>query len=125
MKRIAIFCLLGPPLGWVVLWLALEPWFVTVWLFTLPWAYLFGFAPALVTAQVDDYLAGKLGRLARAGATALAGAAVTGLWAIAVVLGFAYPAKRLSIYFAIGGLVAGAVCSWLSSEKQKEGNART
>jgi hypothetical protein len=61
---------------------------------------------------------GSLVVWARAGATALAGAAVTGLWAIAVVLGFAYPAKRLAIYFAVGGLVAGAVCSWLSSEKQ-------
>jgi hypothetical protein len=83
---------------------------------------LFGFAPALVTAQVDDYLAGKLGRLARAGATALAGAAVTGLWAI-VVIAFAYPAKRLALYFAIGGAVAGAICSWLSSEKKTNENA--
>ena len=123
MKRIAIFCLLGPPLGWFALWLVLDPGFIVLGLFALPWVPLFGFAPAVVTAQVDDYLAGKLGRLARAGATALAGAAVTGLWAFVIVIGFAYPGKRLAIYFAIGGAVAAAICSWLSSEKRSEGRA--
>ncbi|HZO46683.1 MAG TPA: hypothetical protein VFB68_12370 [Xanthobacteraceae bacterium] len=122
MRRIAIFCLLGPPLGWTVLWLALDPRFIPLGLFALPWLPLFGFAPALVTAQVDDYLVGRLGRLARAGATALAGAAVTGLW-VAVLIGFVYPFKRLAIYFAIGGAIASAICSWLSSEKKTEGSA--
>jgi hypothetical protein len=123
MKRIVIFCLLGPLLGWLVLWLVFEPRFILVGLFTLPWAYMFGVIPALMTACFDFSLATKLSPLPRMCVSAVAAAFATWLWAILAVIGFSYPEKWLPVLVGIGGGVAAAICSWLSSEKQHAGRA--
>jgi hypothetical protein len=117
MKRVAIFCLLGPLLGWLALWLVFEPRFIFVGFFTLPWAYMFGLGPALVSAFVDYYLADKMDRLPRVGATAFAGAVTTGVWAIIAVIGYSYPNKWLAVLVGLGGAIAAAICSWLSGQK--------
>jgi hypothetical protein len=126
--RIAIFCLLGPPLG--AIWLFGSavllgtsmgvPAVLTGLLFSVLFSYLPGFAPAILSCQVDDYLSDKLATWPRAAVTGLAGGAITVVWfaLISIPTTGGLPAGSglaLVAGLALVGAVPAAVCSWLAS----------
>jgi hypothetical protein len=123
MRRIIVFSVLGPPLGFVAVLLR-EELMSGKWLFAdaatffskyLLFAYLLGFIPAWFTGSIDWYLSSKMNRLWRVLATAFAGYVLT---TIAGLQGYNPPYTRLSSIFTFGliGILPAAVCSLLSGK---------
>jgi len=134
--RIFIFGLLGPPIGGLVFFapdvgalVLLKP-MVLLQLFSglfyfLVGSYLFGFAPALLACQADEYLSDKLTLWPRVAAVTLVGAAVSLIY-LSVILGLASfstgmsrspsePNKLLlALQFIVIGAVPSGVCAYLS-----------
>jgi hypothetical protein len=119
MKRLWIFLLVGPFVGFVVALFPghamtmMAPYFFAV---MLPVAYLAGAVPALLVCIVDHHLSDKLGDFTRAAVTALAGY-------ISVAAMFAVYDEQVSGWIAqvgFAGAIPGAFCSLMSAEKQNE-----
>src|SRR5262249_34908332 len=80
--------------------------------------YMLGFVPALFTGACDAALALKLTRWWRLPATACVGFVLSAAMAL---IFYAPPYVSLNDILMVGcfGLLSGAVCSWLSSQKQE------
>ena len=138
--RVAIFCFLGPPLGAIVMLglalsigspgeaLAILP----IAPFFLLFSYLPGFAPAILTSQVDDYFSDKLALWPRVAVAGLTGAVVSFAW-LALIVGLSGYAMSPSAEPAAGGAnpagiligaIPAAVCSWLSDKWERQGSVR-
>ena len=113
MKRLAIFALLAPLIAtWVgrtvtegfslpALWLGT--------LITFPYIYLIGLAPALLVCMLDASLrVSTIWRVVCCAIAGYAGSYVFFLFSKNWMQGADIP------LWGLGGLVAGAVCSWLS-----------
>lgn len=126
MRRFLIFALLGPALGFITaFWILLQAfnrWLGTPSTFDwhqgvlLPAAYMVGIGPALITALFDYGLARRGVRL-RVLWTALFAYAATYLillsaWSAGYMHG---PAL---LVFGLIGAVPGAICAWLSGERE-------
>jgi hypothetical protein len=123
MRRILVFALLGPPLGFVMVFYVLGP--AMNWLLggsadfgwqhvvMLPMAYAIGILPALLTALVDAVLAGR-GIRRRLLWTALFGFAASFL-PLAGALAAGYIAgEPLLLVWGLVGAVPAYVCSRLA-----------
>ena len=116
MKRLCIFLLVGPLVGFVCALFAgygvllATPYILLVLIIF----YVAGVVPALLTCLVDHSLSDKLGVFKRAAATSLAGY-------ICVVAALAVYFERMDRDIAaigIAGAIAGLICSLMSAEKQ-------
>jgi hypothetical protein len=119
MKRILIFTVLFPPLALLVF---VVPDMITtrdfmeagmlIWM--LGWAYMVAVVPAWLTAGVDWVLSARPLYLRLVATMAVA--------AIMAVLSarYGFGQKGEYLYFGLMGAIPAAVCSWLSSETQKE-----
>ncbi len=118
-KRILIFLLLGPVVGYVVYVL----WQLSVGrsvggvegvLLGLPFAYIFGVLPTLVIGFGDRFLDDRISLLPKVMITTVLGycasVAMMSVWA-AVPLSLPH-----LLTFGVVGAVQGAVCSWLSGD---------
>lgn len=125
MKRVLIFAILGPALGFVTLfWGLLQAFngllgapgtFDLHQIVLLPAVYMLGIVPALVTAAFDHALARRRARL-RILWTALFGYAAAYLILLTAWLdGFVHGPYLLA--FGLVGAVPGAICSWLSGAR--------
>jgi hypothetical protein len=124
MKRFAIFCLLGPPVGSSVILGPVGAMLAIALVYGLPFIYLFGFAPALVTSVADDYLARRLEFWPSVAASTVVGATISVIWLSAIFglntsVGFntitSAPSKLgLALQFAAVGAVPAGLCSWLT-----------
>ena len=119
MKRILIFLLLGPALGYGIYLL----WQVAVGrsiggaegvLLGLPFAYIFGVLPTLVIGFVDRFLSERIGLWPKVMITATVGY-VASVAMMSVWSAIPMPLAQLLTFGSVGA-VQGAVCSWLSSE---------
>jgi len=121
MKRFFIFLLLGPLLGYLAGFIAVtlpENSFLILLIITLPllpYVYLVGVGPALIVSMLDASLERRAFRW-RIAACAIAGYAGS----YAVFLFGPWMRGVDIILWGISGLVAGAVCSWLSGKRQPE-----
>ena len=122
MRHMAIFSLLGPPLGWISVlvqqslmagkWIGLGTLFDNVPRFFVL-VYLFGLIPAGMTGVVDWYLDSRIPGWARVLATTFAGyvvVSILGLW------GVKPPYTNIMAVFSFGliGIIPAFVCSLLS-----------
>jgi hypothetical protein len=116
-KRILIFLLLGPVLGFLVFQLLEVSYGKNVggiegFLLGLPFAFIFAALPSLVIGFEDRWLEDKISLWPRVLVTAVVGyfasVAMMALWTAVPI-----PLPRL-LTFGIVGVVQGAVCSWLS-----------
>jgi len=120
MKRFFIFLLLGPLLGYWAGLIAVAPGMIEpvfLWVATLvllPYIYLVGAGPALIVSMLDASLERRAFRW-RIAACAVAGA----VGSYAVFLFGPWMRGGDIILWGISGLVAGAVCSWLSGKSAK------
>jgi hypothetical protein len=82
----------------------------------LAYAYAAGIAPAVLTGAVDRYLATRMNFSQRVAVTAGAG------YLLCTLVGLTLLNRRLSIgavlVFALFGMLAAAVCSWLSARQK-------
>jgi hypothetical protein len=121
MKRIAIFALLGPLLGFI--WGFWIFWQIFSWVLgdgstfdwhqviLIPLAYAVGIVPCLVTGLFDHFLGSTRWRVLW---TALFGYAAA---LLPLVVSIQYIHGPAVLIFGIVGVVPAAVCSWLSGEK--------
>jgi hypothetical protein len=122
MKRVLIFAILGPALGFVMLfWVLLQALnqalgapstFDLHQVVLLPAAYMLGIVPALVTAAFDHALARRGARLCILWTALFGYAAAYLILATAWLDGFVHGPYLLA--FGLVGAVPGAICSWLS-----------
>ena len=119
MKRILIFLLLGPALGYGIYLL----WQMAVGrpiggaegvLLGLPFAYIFGVLPTLVIGFVDRFLSDRVGLWTKVMITAIFGY-VASVAMMSVWSAIPMPLAQLLTFGSVGA-VQGAVCSWLSSD---------
>lgn len=119
MKRILIFLLLGPALGYGIYLL----WQVAVGrpiggvegaLLGLPFAYIFGVLPTLVIGFVDRFLDERINLWPKVMITAIVGYAAS-VAMMSVWSAIPMPLAQLLTFGSVGA-VQGAVCSWLSSD---------
>lgn len=124
MKRFAIFALLGPPLGFLILCFMSAPlWTGGVWtnglalIFTLvlfgPTIYSVGLAPALTCGIIDVFLE----RLPIYQRLTMIGAAGY-LLSYLPIRGSKFPLTIDAFAYGLTGLIAAVVCSWLTSGRQ-------
>jgi len=117
-RRLAIFGIVGPPLGLAtglgMLWLISRSQTVTGsgFLALLVPTYFLGLVPALATALVDSALAAR-GTPRRIVWTALAGAAC-GFFPVAAAIGYSGLIRPLFLVWGLVGAVPAAICSWLA-----------
>ena len=128
MKRFLVYALLGPPIGWAVLFamtVLFEPRMRDTFdastlggaVLLIPFSYLAGLLPAIIVAVVDLLLAKR--RLAlrpRIGACTAAGYVV----AILGMYGFHPPPTGKALVFGLVGAIPAAVCAWLSGRNRTE-----
>jgi hypothetical protein len=123
MKRILVFVLLGPPLGFAVFLLYEAVVSRSVpslsYLAYTPWAYVVGGVPAAVAAALDYRLSAKAASV-RLALTAIGGFVATVLFTVIVVRPSTSPLREI-LGFGFVGAIPAAVCSWLSGEKKKVG----
>ena len=123
MKRIAIFVLLGPPLGMitglygmlpVLNWSLGEPSLIDFHQFALlPLAYVIGLIPALIVGCFDAALAHRKVR-GRIVMTTLFAAAACYI-PLMTSIGMGFIGGPFLLLFGLIGAVPAAVCSWLGS----------
>ena len=127
MKRFLIFGLLGPAFGFLMaittaMGLGVNPSDGQVLFVIFSYAFAAGIVPAAVTGVVDWYLATRMKFSQRVLATAGAG------YFLCTLVGLTLLNRRLSLgavlIFALFGMLAAAMCSWLSNEKQVEAEMR-
>lgn len=120
MKRLLIFGLVGPTIGFLLAVLtaaALGVWPSDGTVLAVLFAYAFaaGGLPAVLTGCVDGHLASRTSLSRRIFLTPAAG------YFLCVAVGFAFLNHRLSIgaivIFALYGMIAAAVCSALASSR--------
>ena len=125
MKRFFIFLLLGPLLGYWAGLIAVAPGTISpafLWLATLlplPYIYLVGAGPALLVSMLDASLERRAFRW-RIAACAAAGA--IGSYVV-FLFGRNWMQGSDILLWGMSGLVAGAVCSWLSGKRQPQAAA--
>lgn len=119
MKRILIFLLLGPALGYAVYLL----WQVAIGrpiggvegvLLGLPFAYIFGVLPTLVIGFIDRFLSDRMSLWPKVMITAMVGY-VASVAMMSVWTAIPMPLAHLLTFGSVGA-VQGAVCSWLSDD---------
>lgn len=124
MKRILIFLLLGPALGYAVYLL----WQVAVgrsiggtegMLLGLPFAYIFGVPTTLAIAVTDRFLSDRVSLWPRVLISAAVGY-VASVAMMSVWTANPMPMSQL-LTFGTVGAVQGAVCSWLSGNADEAG----
>jgi hypothetical protein len=121
MKRFAIFALLGPPLGFLILcfmsgaiWNAGTGLILIFALVLLgPAIYSVGLAPALICGIIDVFLE-RLPIYKRLTLIGMAGYLLSYL----PIRGSKIPLTVEAVAYGLTGLVAAVVCSWLASERQ-------
>ena len=121
MKRLAIFALLGPPLGFLVLcFMSGAIWdagsglaLIFVLVLLGPAIYSVGLAPALLCGIIDVFLE----RLPIYQRLTLIGV-VGYLLSYLPIRGSKIPLTVEAVAYGLAGLVAAVVCSWLTSERQ-------
>lgn len=118
MKRLLIFGLVGPTIGFLLAVLTaaalgVRPSDGTVLAVLFAYAFAAGIVPAVLTGCVDGHLASRTSLGRRILLTPAAG------YFICVVFGFVFLNHRLSmraiVIFALYGMIAAAVCSTLAS----------
>lgn len=118
-KRILIFLLLGPLVGYAVyvLWqlsLGRNLGGVESVLLGLPFAYIFGVLPSLMMGFVDRFLGDRVSLWPRVLITAIVGyvasVAMMSVWAAIPM-----PVAQLLSFGSVGA-AQGAVCSWLAGD---------
>jgi hypothetical protein len=123
-KRILIFLLLGPALGYGIYLL----WQVAVGrpiggaegvLLGLPFAYIFGVLPTLLIGFIDRFLSDRVSLWPKVMITALVGY-VASVAMMSVWTAIPMPLAQLLTFGSVGA-VQGAVCSWLSAEATEAG----
>lgn len=114
MRRIFVFGLLGPTLGFLMglmtaAALGIPLFEAGVMFVMLAYAYAAGVVPAALTGLADSYFARKVRRSPRVILTAAAG------YVLSILVGLTLLNRRLSIeaimLFAVYGAIAGAVCA--------------
>jgi hypothetical protein len=120
-RRLLTFGLLGPTLGFlmtlaVIIGFGMDLSNRTVLFVIFAYAFVAGTVPAVLTGVADWYLATRMKFSRRVLVTAGAG------YFLCTLVGLTLLNRRLSIgavlIFALFGMLAAAMCSWLSSEKQ-------
>jgi hypothetical protein len=114
MKRLLIFGLVGPTIGFLLAVLtavALGVWPSDGTVLAVLFAHAFaaGVLPAVLTGCVDGHLASRTSLSRRILLTPAAG------YILCVAVGFAFLNHKLSIAVALYGMIAAAVCSALAS----------
>jgi hypothetical protein len=116
-KRILIFLLIGPAVGYAIYLL----WQLSIGrsvggaegvLLGLPFAYIFGVLPTLVIGSVDRLLQEKISLWPRIMIVALVGYCAS-IAMMSVWTAVPFPLPQLLSFGSVGA-VQGAVCSWLS-----------
>ncbi|QDM21895.1 hypothetical protein FNL55_13675 [Tardiphaga sp. vice352] len=122
MKRILIFLLLGPALGYAIYLL----WQLAVGrliggaegvLLGLPFAYIFGVLPTLVIGFIDRFLSDRISLWPRVLISAAVGY-VASVAMMSVWTAIPMPLAHLLTFGSVGA-VQGAVCSWLSGDAEE------
>jgi hypothetical protein len=116
MKRFLIFVCLGPLVGLLPVMLMVGVPELKVLAVMVMVAYMVGLLPALAAWGVDRFLFSKMSTGTRVYFTAFAGLAVV----LALALLFSNSEPLEVAMFGAAGAFAAVVCSWMSSEKQKE-----
>jgi hypothetical protein len=132
MRRVLIFALIGPPLGFATAYWGLLQ--ILNWalgspstfdyhhVVLLPFAYVVGIVPALVVAIFDSSLAARhIGY--RVLWTTLFAYAAGFIPLGAFLMGFIH--SPYILFFGLVGAVPGAVCSWLAMDAQARGTVST
>ena len=124
MRRLLTFALLGPPLGFVTMFVVgalksgrlaeLSAWPALI-LF-MPFAYLLGIAPALVAWVADALLSRVLRLELRMVSSAVVGYAASALF---LYLSSDHATTRGALEFGIVGAIPALTCSWIADRAQK------
>ncbi len=124
MRRLLTFALLGPPLGFVTLFVygvlksgrlaELSAWPAIIMF--MPFAYMIGIGPALVAWVADAFLARVLRLEFRMIASAVAGYAAAALF---MYLLWDHATTRWAFEYGIIGAIPALACSWIADRVQK------
>jgi hypothetical protein len=120
MRRLLIFALLGPFLGWLSFFVmtGVMPYNVPgIAIYSFGWAYVLGIVPSLIVCLVDWKLRDWTWRALYC--------AMAGFLAAQALFIFPFRDAGLEGVLTLGsiGAVAGAVCSWLSGTGQRPAKA--